>query len=389
MSNQSQTFFATRICRPRWVGVTGMLRALVGQFAWIDSRFRKKTSVANRLSRKWIAARTGREFECESERRRASRESGQVLQKWFFLANRFARVDSRESAKRWPTISLRCSPWTCGQEVRTLHLTFSPQSSLATTSVMFLCSGMQQLESVVGSCHFFTAIWISRWAFIRTCSTTTRDRNLHFRPSGEKSVESCHVSGCHGFFGPNINRNARFGVGNIWVWTLTAGVIAQCSVLLLACNMAGPWPRNNWEAMAAIVPTLLKCIFLLGVGIGASACGSRRRVWGDQFGGGVGVCLSRIKGWGVKQWMNDCKCSQRCPPPRQKQLRRYTSGELFSGPLQQFCAIDYLKQFSGHYFLGVTQISHNSTWKSLFLGSHQLHNWFFGNQVLGNYVNLP
>ena len=80
---------------------------------------------------------------------------------------------------------------------------------------------------------------ISRCRKLRTRSTTTRDRNLQFRgifstgllefspgifplspdflcslignrpetsrkiarsPSGEKNIESCHVSGCHGFF---------------------------------------------------------------------------------------------------------------------------------------------------------------------------------------------
>ena len=70
-------------------------------------------------SRKCIAARKGREsseFQYESERRRDSRESGHVLQNSFFcFANRFARIDSCESAKRWcanrlPTKRLRlCS----------------------------------------------------------------------------------------------------------------------------------------------------------------------------------------------------------------------------------------------------------------------------------------
>ena len=45
------------------------------------------------------AARTGREsreFQCESERRPDLRESGQVLQKYFFLfSNRFARICER------------------------------------------------------------------------------------------------------------------------------------------------------------------------------------------------------------------------------------------------------------------------------------------------------
>ena len=77
-------------------------RNLVGRFARIDSRFARASRIfsanrfslrekrpffANRPSRKWIAARIGREsreFECESERRRDSRESGQVLQKYVF-----------------------------------------------------------------------------------------------------------------------------------------------------------------------------------------------------------------------------------------------------------------------------------------------------------------
>ena len=48
----------------------------------------KNYFLANWPSRKWIAARTGREsreFQCESERRRDPRESGEVLQKSFFF----------------------------------------------------------------------------------------------------------------------------------------------------------------------------------------------------------------------------------------------------------------------------------------------------------------
>ena len=70
----------------------------MGRFARIDSQKKKNLflfSFANRPSRKWIAARIGREsreFECESERRRDSCESGQ----FFFL-----RIDSGKSAKHW------------------------------------------------------------------------------------------------------------------------------------------------------------------------------------------------------------------------------------------------------------------------------------------------
>ena len=89
--------------------------------------------------------------------------------------------------------------------------------------------------------------------FVRTSSTTTRDRNLQFRgavstggsplealhwifcffssiyvqfcktsplksgessekSSGENRVKSCHVCGCHGFFGPDLGppKNALF-----------------------------------------------------------------------------------------------------------------------------------------------------------------------------------
>ena len=62
----------------------------MGRFERIDSRLKKEVFLANRPSRKWISARIGREsreFECESERRRDSRESGQVFQKCW-CANR-------------------------------------------------------------------------------------------------------------------------------------------------------------------------------------------------------------------------------------------------------------------------------------------------------------
>ena len=97
------------------VDVSKRFPTLVGRFARIDSRcacefsasqflLQKNRYFANQPSRKWIAARTGREsceFECESERRRDSRESGQVLQTRSLFANRFARIHSCESAKRW------------------------------------------------------------------------------------------------------------------------------------------------------------------------------------------------------------------------------------------------------------------------------------------------
>ena len=91
------------------------------------------------------------------------------------------------------------------------------------------------------------------WKMIRARSTTTRDRNLQYRgavftgsfecspldffpflqvlcvrkwpqnvekiaqfPSGEKSVESCHVSCCHGFFGPEM-KTWMANVAFIWV----------------------------------------------------------------------------------------------------------------------------------------------------------------------------
>ena len=65
------------------------------------------------LPKKGIAARTGhesREFQCESERRRDSRESGQVLQKLASFANRFARICERWCANRLPTKVLTLRP---------------------------------------------------------------------------------------------------------------------------------------------------------------------------------------------------------------------------------------------------------------------------------------
>ena len=85
----------------------------------------KKLFFADRPSRKRIAARTGREspeFECESERRRDSHKSGQVLQKLVLFAFRFARIDSRESSKRWCTNRLptkvRRGAKKCGKVLR-------------------------------------------------------------------------------------------------------------------------------------------------------------------------------------------------------------------------------------------------------------------------------
>ena len=59
--------------------------SLVGRFARIDPRFGNPYFANGPNSRKWIAARTGREsreFQRKSERRRDSCESGQVLQKF-------------------------------------------------------------------------------------------------------------------------------------------------------------------------------------------------------------------------------------------------------------------------------------------------------------------
>ena len=96
-------------------------RVLVGRLAQIDSRFGKK--FANRHSTNGIAARIGREsreLQSESERRRDSRESGQVLQKFVFLcesircesirANRFdvgVRIACPLSGPAW-TLGDKC-----------------------------------------------------------------------------------------------------------------------------------------------------------------------------------------------------------------------------------------------------------------------------------------
>ena len=72
-----------------------MCTYLVGRFARIDSRFERTSFLRIDLPKNGIAARIGREsreFQCESERRRDSCESGQVLQNWHFSANRFARI---------------------------------------------------------------------------------------------------------------------------------------------------------------------------------------------------------------------------------------------------------------------------------------------------------
>ena len=56
----------------------------MGRFARIDSRFEKKKNLLLTFQKNGIAARIGREsreFQCESERRHYSRESGQVHQK--------------------------------------------------------------------------------------------------------------------------------------------------------------------------------------------------------------------------------------------------------------------------------------------------------------------
>ena len=71
---------------------------LVGRFARIDSRFGNPFFCESTFQ-KWIAARFGREsreFECESERRCDSRESGKCFKTGFF-----SQIDSRESAKHW------------------------------------------------------------------------------------------------------------------------------------------------------------------------------------------------------------------------------------------------------------------------------------------------
>ena len=39
------------------------------------------------------------------------------------------------------------------------------------------------------------------------------------------------------------------------------------------------------------------------------------------------------------------------PPPQKNYLRKKILEELFSGPLQQFCVINYAKEFSEKYFL--------------------------------------
>ena len=61
-----------------------------------------------------------------------------------------------------------------------------------------------QKSAILGavSTGFFEVSPVDFIPFLQVYCVTSKLENIARFPSGEKSVESCHVCGCHGFFSP-------------------------------------------------------------------------------------------------------------------------------------------------------------------------------------------